>query len=50
MLIFRKTELARRRSMEQVGVGKATPGVVIWRVKWASPVATATTIQNQFLK
>jgi len=50
VLIYRKPELARRRSMEQLGVGKATPGVVIWRVQWASPGATAMTIQNQFPK
>ena len=28
-------------------VGKATPGEVLWRAEWASPMATATTIQNQ---
>jgi hypothetical protein len=28
-------------------VGKATPGKVLWHTDWASPVATATTIQNQ---
>jgi hypothetical protein len=43
----RKPVLARRGLTERLGVGKATPGVVLWRAEWASPVATATTIQNQ---
>jgi hypothetical protein len=30
-------------------MGKATPGEVLWRAEWASPVATARTIQNQLL-
>jgi len=33
--------------MEQLGVGKATPGELLWRAEWASPVATAKTIQNE---
>jgi len=33
--------------MKRLGVGKAMPGEVIWRSEWESPVATATTIQNQ---
>jgi hypothetical protein len=28
-------------------VGKAMPTEVLWRTEWASPVATAMTIQNQ---
>jgi hypothetical protein len=43
----RKPELAWRGSTERLGMGKATPGEVLWRTEWASPVATATTIQNQ---
>jgi hypothetical protein len=45
--MYRKLELAQRGSMEQLGVGKATPWEVLWRTECASPVATATTIQNQ---
>jgi hypothetical protein len=44
--MHRKTELARRGSMELLGMGKATPGEVLWRTEWVSLVATATTIQN----
>jgi len=43
----RKSELALRGSMEPLGVGEAMPGEVLWRAEWASPMATATTIQNQ---
>jgi len=42
----RKPELARRGSTEQLGVGKAMPGEVLWHTEQPSPVATATTIQN----
>jgi len=45
--MHRKPELARRGSTAQLGMSKATPGEVLWRAEWASPVATATTIQNQ---
>jgi hypothetical protein len=42
--------LAQRGVTEQLGMGKAMPGEVVWRAKWLSPVATATTIQNQTSK
>jgi len=42
-----KPELAQRGSMERLGVRKAMPREVLWHAQWASPVATATTIQNQ---
>ena len=35
--------------MEGLGVGKATPGKVLGRAEWTSPVATATTIQIKLL-
>jgi len=41
-----KPELALRGLMEQLGVGEATPGEVLWHAEWLSPVVTATTIQN----
>jgi len=41
--MHRKPELVRRGSTELLGVGKATPGEVLWHAEWASPVATATT-------
>ena len=41
-----KPELAWRGSTERPGVGKITPGEVLWHAEWASPVATAMTIQN----
>jgi len=44
--IHRKPEQAQRAPTEWLGVGKAMPGEVLWRAEWASPVATATTIQN----
>jgi len=47
MSMRRKPELARRGSTEQQGVCKATPGEALWRANWASPMSTATTIQNQ---
>jgi hypothetical protein len=45
--MHRKPELPRRESMERVGVGKETPGEVLWRAELASPVATAMNIQSQ---
>jgi hypothetical protein len=45
--MYRKPEVAQRGSMERLGVGKATPMEVLWHTEWASPVATASTIQNQ---
>jgi hypothetical protein len=48
--MHRKPELARRGSTDGLGVGTATPGAVLWRTEWASPVATVTTIQNQASK
>jgi len=45
--MHKKPEPERRGSTERLGVGKATPGEVSWHAQWASPVATATTIQNQ---
>jgi len=47
MSMHRKPELARRGSMERLGVGTATPREVLWCAEWASAVATATTIQDQ---
>jgi hypothetical protein len=43
--MHRKPELARRGSTERLGMGKAMPGEVLWPAEWASPVATAMTIQ-----
>jgi len=48
--MHRKPELEQRGSTERLGMGKATPGEVLCRAEWASPVAAATTIQNQTLK
>jgi len=45
--MHRKQELAQRVSQKQQGVGNATPREEICRTEWASPVATALTIQNQ---
>jgi len=45
--MYRKPELARRGSTERLGGGKATLREVLWCAEWASPVATAMTIQNQ---
>jgi len=42
-----KPELALRGLTERLGVGNAMPREVLWCAEWASPVATATTIQNQ---
>ena len=47
VLMKRKPELAWRGPTERLGMGKATPREVLWRAEWASPVATAKTIQNQ---
>jgi len=41
-----KPELLGMGLAEQPGVGKAMPGDLLWRAEWASPVATATTIQK----
>ena len=46
-LMHRKPDRGRSGSTERLGVGNATPGEVLWRAEWASPVATATTVQNQ---
>jgi hypothetical protein len=48
--LHRKLELAWKRLTERLGLGKATPGEVLWRAEWESPVATATTSQNQTRK
>jgi hypothetical protein len=45
--IDRKPELAWRESTEGQVVGKATPRVVLWRAEWASPMATAMSIENE---
>ena len=45
--MHRKPELARRVSTERLGVGNAMAGELSWHTKWVSPVATATTIENQ---
>jgi len=45
--MHRKPELARRGSMERLSVSEKTPREVLWRTQWSSPVATATTIENQ---
>jgi hypothetical protein len=45
--MHRKPELVRRGLTERLGMGKATPGEVLWRAEWASSVATAMSIQNQ---
>jgi len=45
--MHRKPELAWRGSTERLGMGKAMPGVVLWYIEWVTPMATATTIQNQ---
>jgi len=42
-----KPELAQRVVPERLGVGNAMPKEELWRAEWVSPVATATTIQNQ---
>jgi len=41
--MHRKQELAQS---ESVGVSKLSPGEVLWRAEWASPMATAMAIQN----
>jgi len=46
----RKPERTRRGLKERLGMGKTTPGEALWRAEWASPVATAMTIQNQTRK
>jgi len=45
--MHRKPELARRGSTERLGVDKAMPGKVLWLAEWLSPIAAATTIENQ---
>jgi hypothetical protein len=45
--MHRKPELARSGSTVRLGVGKTMPEEVFWRTEWASPMATAMTIQNQ---
>jgi hypothetical protein len=45
--MHRKPELARWGSMEQLGVGKATPREVLWRAERAAAMAIAMTIQDQ---
>jgi len=42
-----KPVLAQSGSTEQVRVGKATPGEVLWRAEWATPMATALTVPNR---
>jgi hypothetical protein len=43
----RKAELVQKEPAERLGVGKATPREMLQCAEWLSPVATATTIQNQ---
>ena len=45
--MHRKPELVRKGLTERLGMGKVTPGEVLWCAEWASLVATATTIHNQ---
>jgi len=45
--MHRKPALVWRESTEPLGVGKETPAEVLCCGELASPVATATTIQNQ---
>jgi len=45
--MHRKPELARRGPTKRLGVGKASPGEVLMRAEWVSPMVTATTIPNQ---
>jgi hypothetical protein len=47
VLMHRKAELVWRGLIDQLGVGKATSREMFWRAEWTSPMATATTIQNQ---
>jgi len=39
--------VAQREPTERLGVGKAMPGEMLWYTELTSPVATASTIQNQ---
>jgi hypothetical protein len=48
--MHKKQDLARRGLIERPGVGKATPGEVLWRTQHASPLATAMNIENQIPK
>jgi len=43
--MHRQPELLWRWLTEQLGLGKAMPGVELWCTVWSSPMATATTIQ-----
>jgi len=45
--MHRKPEVLRMGSTEQLHMAIAMPWEVLWRAEWASPVATATTVQNQ---
>jgi hypothetical protein len=47
VLMHRKAELVWRGLIDQLGVGKATSREMFWCAEWTSPMATATTIQNQ---
>jgi hypothetical protein len=45
--MHREPQLALTGFMGQLGVGKETPREVLWCAEWASPMATAMTIENQ---
>jgi hypothetical protein len=47
MLMHMMAEQARSGSMQRLGVGKAMPEQVLWRVEWPSPLSTAMMIQIQ---
>jgi len=45
--MHREPELAQRGLTERLGVAKAMLREMLWCAEWSSPMATATTIQNQ---
>jgi len=47
MSMLRMPQLAQRGSTARLGMDKAMPAKVLGRAQWATPVATARTIQNR---